>query len=123
MLQNAYLLAKIGADTAENERNFAEISNFKFCQKSDLRAELRGAGGPRGAAAGLGRAGHLRAGLRRGRHAGERAAHGPASENWKSEIKTDRYFSRGRPWRGLHHFTPPKKTWGEVFSKAGALDF
>ena len=25
MLQNAYLLAKIGADAAENERNFAEI--------------------------------------------------------------------------------------------------
>ena len=25
MLNNAYLLAKIGADTAENERNFAEI--------------------------------------------------------------------------------------------------
>ena len=25
MLQNAYLLAKIGADTAENEGNFAEI--------------------------------------------------------------------------------------------------
>ena len=25
MLQNAYLLAKIGADTAENERSFAEI--------------------------------------------------------------------------------------------------
>ena len=24
MFQNAYLLAKIGADTAENERNFAE---------------------------------------------------------------------------------------------------
>ena len=24
MLQNAYLFAKIGADTAENERNFAE---------------------------------------------------------------------------------------------------
>ena len=29
MLQNAYLLAKIGADTAENERNLP-----KFCQKS-----------------------------------------------------------------------------------------
>ena len=28
MLQNAYLLAKIGADTAENEQHFAE-----FCQK------------------------------------------------------------------------------------------
>ena len=25
MLKNAYLLAKIGADTAENERNFAEM--------------------------------------------------------------------------------------------------
>ena len=25
MLQNAYLLAKIGADTAENEQQFAEI--------------------------------------------------------------------------------------------------
>ena len=25
MLKNAYLLPKIGADTAENERNFAEI--------------------------------------------------------------------------------------------------
>ena len=25
MLQNAYFLAKIGADTAENQRNFAEI--------------------------------------------------------------------------------------------------
>ena len=25
MLQNAYLLAKIGADTAENDQNFAEI--------------------------------------------------------------------------------------------------
>ena len=26
MLQNAYLLAKIGADTAENEHHFAEIT-------------------------------------------------------------------------------------------------
>ena len=33
MLQNAYLVAKIGADTAENERNFAEnlpkIGNYR----------------------------------------------------------------------------------------------
>ena len=40
MLKNAYLLAKIGADTAENERNLP-----KFCQKfgrspdADLREE------------------------------------------------------------------------------------
>ena len=27
MLQNAYFLAKIGADTAENEQHFAEISS------------------------------------------------------------------------------------------------
>ena len=35
MLQNAYLLAKIGADTAENEQHFAEIlpksSNYHAC--------------------------------------------------------------------------------------------
>ena len=30
MLENAYLLAKIGADTAENERNFAE--NLRNCE-------------------------------------------------------------------------------------------
>ena len=30
MLQNAYLLAKIGADTTENERNFGEILP-QFC--------------------------------------------------------------------------------------------
>ena len=28
MLQNAYSLAKIGADTAENEQHFAEICQF-----------------------------------------------------------------------------------------------
>ena len=28
MLKTVYLLAKIGTDTAENERNFAEISNI-----------------------------------------------------------------------------------------------
>ena len=38
MLQNAYLAAKIGADTAENERNFAEI-----CQQK-LQLPLRGRG-------------------------------------------------------------------------------
>ena len=38
MLQNAYLLAKIGADTAENEQHFAEI-----CQK--LATTLRACSG------------------------------------------------------------------------------
>ena len=43
MLQNAYFLAKIGADTAENEQHLP-----KFCQKlaTTLRAVIR-----RGAAA------------------------------------------------------------------------
>ena len=31
MLQNAYLLAKIGADTAENEQHFAEI--LQICRR------------------------------------------------------------------------------------------
>ena len=30
MLQNAYLVAKIGADTAENERNFAKILQLPY---------------------------------------------------------------------------------------------
>ena len=43
MLQNAYFLAKIGADTAENEQHFAEILP-KICQKlaTTLRVHLRG---------------------------------------------------------------------------------
>ena len=32
MLQNAYFLAKIGADTAENEQHFAEICQPTICQ-------------------------------------------------------------------------------------------
>ena len=47
MLQNAYFLAKIGVDTAENERNFAEI-----CQKlaTTLRVQRRRARAAAGAA-------------------------------------------------------------------------
>ena len=41
MLQNAYLIAKIGADTAENERNFAEnlpkIGNYPTGPRRDGR--------------------------------------------------------------------------------------
>ena len=52
MLQNAYLLAKIGADTAENERNFAEISpkigNYPTGRKhaAQVRRGVPGRGGP-----------------------------------------------------------------------------
>ena len=45
MLKDAYLLAKIGADTAENERNFA--NNWQL-----LRAPRRAAGDPSGQAFG-----------------------------------------------------------------------
>ena len=47
MLQNAYLLAKIGADTAENERNFAENLPTtlrvvgKHCDPGGIERELR----------------------------------------------------------------------------------
>ena len=43
MLQNAYFLAKIGADTAENERNFAEslpkIGNYERKFAKNLQRE------------------------------------------------------------------------------------
>ena len=38
MLQNAHLVAKIGADTAENEQHFAEILP-KISQKLDQELE------------------------------------------------------------------------------------
>ena len=42
MLQNAYFLAKIGADTAENEQHFAE-NLPKFAQKLEEKLENIGA--------------------------------------------------------------------------------
>ena len=46
MLQNAYLLAKIGADTAENERNFAGFSAKILRPARHLEGGAReGAGG------------------------------------------------------------------------------
>ena len=33
MLKNSYLLAKIGADTAENEQHFAEILPLRGCDR------------------------------------------------------------------------------------------
>ena len=40
MLQNAYLLAKIGADTAENEQKFAEILQKILASEFDPRVLL-----------------------------------------------------------------------------------
>ena len=62
MLQNAYFLAKIGADTAENEQHFAEIlpktGNYPtgprgVAEPARRRARRRGAAEPRGHVAGL----------------------------------------------------------------------
>ena len=41
MLQNAYFLAKIGADTAENEQHFAEILPKTDTSKLDRRLDVR----------------------------------------------------------------------------------
>ena len=41
MLQNAYFLAKIGADTAENEQHFAEISRTDALSKLSRRRRAR----------------------------------------------------------------------------------
>ena len=51
MLQNAYLLAKIGADTAENERDFAEILP-KICNYPTDPIPYGGAGKKAGEALG-----------------------------------------------------------------------
>ena len=50
MLQNAYFLAKIGADTAENEQHFAEILPIgrRVAADTTKQARARGGGGPRG---------------------------------------------------------------------------
>ena len=57
MLQNAYLLAKIGADTAENERNVAEnLPKIKNYPTGPLPPPARRAPrSPRSAAAGRAR--------------------------------------------------------------------
>ena len=55
MLQNAYLLAKIGADTAENERKFAEHLP-KVCQKCTTATQDALEKARAGGADGLGRA-------------------------------------------------------------------
>ena len=51
MLQNAYLLAKIGADTAENEQHFAEIlpktGNYASGRRSGTRTARAGPRPPR----------------------------------------------------------------------------
>ena len=53
MLQNAYFLAKIGADTTENEQHFAEILPTDACERpgpAGRPGRLRRRGGPRGPA-------------------------------------------------------------------------
>ena len=56
MLQNAYFLAKIGADTAENERHFAEnlpkIGNYPTGPATRRRGTQRQAGPPPAASSG-----------------------------------------------------------------------
>ena len=67
MLSNAYLLAKIGADTAENEQQFAEIL------PTDALSDVSGGGrrGPRGPAVRrAARAGRRRRTLHRGPSSG-----------------------------------------------------
>ena len=46
MLQNAYFLAKIGADTAENEQHFADVARFRITGWPRTRASAARRGGP-----------------------------------------------------------------------------
>ena len=49
MLQNAYFLAKIGADTAENEQHFAEIAARAVASARPSPPASPGAAAPAGA--------------------------------------------------------------------------
>ena len=51
MLQNAYFLAKFGADTAENEQHFAEICQQLATEAAERRDPRLHAGGDRPALA------------------------------------------------------------------------
>ena len=73
MLKNAYLLAKIGADTAENERKFAEFA-------------ARAAGSARRPAAGT---------RRRPASPGERWVHARVSQGFASLGKLTRLLGFG----------------------------
>ena len=85
MLQNAYFLAKIGADTAENERKFAEkfAKNWQLPYGSQLPF---GAGGSTGSEAG-------RSGSRPGRktlHHSRLALRQAASRAWAQNKESSR---------------------------------
>ena len=49
MVQNAYLLTKIGADTAEKERHFVKIAKFCNYFAIRIRRRIRAARTPRAA--------------------------------------------------------------------------
>ena len=89
MLQNAYFLAKIGADTAENEQHFAEILPNGRRVADRARLDRRARRAPACAAA-----------ARRGRALGSANASGPFSVvQFFFEIYTSRmhsFFSRRR---------------------------
>ena len=50
MLKNAYLIAKIGADTAENEQHFAEILPKRRSSRRSGRSGAAGGHAPAGGA-------------------------------------------------------------------------
>ena len=91
MLQNAYLLATIGADTAENERNVAEI-----CQK--LATTLRVPTEPADAAAGAWRSGPRTAGCAaRDRGGRLRCSRGPRQGGIGSKLWTGSFSAVSKP--------------------------
>ena len=94
MLKNAYFVAKIGADTAENEQQFAEI-----CEKLALCRQRAGTVGPADLRRSAGVAGHagvepsLLPFLRRKQHQDEEAPPGaPKRYSSRSTQSSHRIF-------------------------------
>ena len=91
MLQNAYFLAKIGADTAENEQHFAEIlstfrdvtSPYLTDRDQSVRDRLHRRQGP-----GPIQSGAVRRGVRELARAASLHDVSPA-KNWKVHLPTD----------------------------------
>ena len=84
MLQNAYFLAKIGADTAENEQHFAEI----------LPTDALGRSGRRGSCEEAGRPVQLSGMLEQGRIHQPRRPTGLGAEYTMFRDESDTHFSK-----------------------------
>ena len=106
MLQNAYFLAKIGVDTAENEQHFAEI--LPICRRvvdsADHYVSLRGNGTAADPA-----------------DAGRRAAAGSAGR-WAGAASAGRWAAAGSAGSPVGDTTGDRQNFGKMLLVFGCID-